>query len=223
MVIEITFLKTLPYFAGLNSEALDSIRKQFFEKKFERGNIIIIEGEPADALYFVSSGAVKTFRTSVDGKEQVLNIVRPRESFNEVAVFDGGLTLASVRAMGPVTIYGILKPDILSFLKKYPEIALSGMRILSSQMRYLVSLVDELSFKPVMARVAKILNEYVGDGASSAQKLTQQDMAAIAGTARELVGRSLKTLEKNGVIKFDRHRIVITDREALKEIAGISL
>jgi len=47
-------------------------------------------------------------------------------------------------------------------------------------------------------------------------------MAAMAGTAREVVARSLKALESKGVLRMDHHRIVITDREALKDIAGVS-
>jgi CRP-like cAMP-binding protein len=223
MVVETKLLKSILYFERLSYDEHDSVKKLIFEKKFERGDIIIIEGEPADALYFVSSGAVKTFRTSVDGKEQVLNIVRPGESFNEVAIFDNGPNLASAIAMGTISVYGILKSDLLGFLEDHPQIALSVVLILSTKIRYFVSLIDDFSFKPVVARVAKILNEYLGNGAGTPQRLTQQDMAAIAGTARELVGRSLKTLEKNGLIKFDRQRIIIRDREALKNIAGVSL
>jgi CRP/FNR family transcriptional regulator len=222
-VIETSFLKSLPYFARLDSDQLASVRNLMFEKKALRGDTIVIEGEPADALYFVHSGAVKTFRTSIDGKEQVLNIVRPGESFNDVAVFDNGPNLASARAMGPVEVFGILKRDVPEVLKNYPQIALSGVYILSAQMRYFVALIDDLSFRPVMARVAKVLINYMGDGAAPAQHITQQDMAAIAGTARELVGRSLRALERSGLIKFDRHRIRIIDKEALKSLAGVSL
>jgi CRP-like cAMP-binding protein len=223
MTIETLYLESIPYFTGLSQDDLDSVKKLFFEKKFERGDIIVNEGEPADALYFVSSGAVKTFRTSVDGKEQVLKIVRPGESFNDVAVFDNGSNLAGVRAMGAVNVYGILNRDVIVVLQKYPQIALNGLNILANQTRYYISLIDDLSFKPVVARVAKILVEYLGNTAVPSQRLTQQDMAAIAGTARELIGRSLKKLERNGFIKFDRHQIVIKDIEALKNIAGVLL
>ena len=71
-------------------------------------------------------------------------------------------------------------------------------------------------------RLAKIILEYAGNGAGPGQRLTQQDMAAIVGTVREVVGRSLKALETDGIIRMDRHRIVITDREALEDIAGVS-
>ena len=89
--------------------------------------------------------------------------------------------------------------------------------------QHLVSLVEDLSFRNVTGRVAKILLEYAGDGTDEKQRLTQQEMAAMIGTAREMVGRSLKTLEEEGTIRLDRHRIVIADQEALKKMAGITL
>ena len=222
MAVEVTFLKSIPYFARLSHDELDLVRKLIFEKKVERGDIIVLESEPAEALYFVGSGAVKMFRTSVDGKEQVLNIARPGESFNDVAIFDSGSNLASAQAMGPAIVYGILQRDLHAFLQEHPQIALNVANVLAAQLRHLASLVDDLSFRPVVSRVAKILLEYAGNGAGPSQRLTQQDMAAIVGTVREVVGRSLKALETDGVIRMDRHRIVITDREALKDIAGIS-
>jgi len=223
MGIESEYLKSIPYFSRLSPEDLDSVKELVFEKKVERGDIIIIEGGAADALYFIHSGAVKTFRSSVDGREQVLNIIRPGGSFNDIAIFDNGPNLASARSMGPAIIYGILKNDLHTFLEKHPQIAINGLNILSAQMRYFVSLIDDLSFKPVVARVAKVLFEHAGNGAAPGERITQQEMAALAGTVREVIGRSLKALERNGVIKFDRHRIVIIDREALRNIAGISL
>jgi CRP-like cAMP-binding protein len=222
MAVEVSFLKSIPYFSRLSPDELDSIKELAFLKKLERGDIIAFEGEPAEALYFVNAGAIKIFRTSADGKEQVLNIARPGDSFNDVAVFDSGPNLASAQAMGPVTLYGILKRDLDVFLQNHPQIAINIVKVLAEQVRHLVSLVEDLSFRPVVGRVAKILLEYAGDGTSPGQRLTQQDMAAIVGTAREVVGRSLKALESDGLIRMDRHRITITDREALKDIAGVS-
>ena len=221
MGVEVEFLKSTQYFSRLNADELDSITGLFFEKRFGRGEIIVIEGESAEALYFVYSGAVKTFRTSLDGREQVLSILRQGESFNDVAVFDSGANLATARSMGPSVVFGLSKNDLLAFLEKHPRMALSVLQVLSAQMRYFVLLIDDLSFKPVVSRVAKILIEHAGDGASPGERITQQDMAAIAGTVREVIGRSLKALERDGVIKFDRHRIVITNKEALRNIAGI--
>lgn len=223
MVVEASFLHESPYFSNLNDEELNLIQKLVFEKVFERGDLIVLEGEPAKALYFVLSGAVKIFKTSPDGKEQIFGIVRPGESFNDVPVFDGGPNPFSAQAMGPVVIYRIEKRDFNDILRDHSRVALNVINVLAGLVRHLTSLVEDLSFRPVIRRVAKILLEYAREGTGSVQRLTQQEMAALAGTAREVVARSLKALESKGTLRTDRHRIVITDREALKDIAGVSL
>ena len=219
MAIDVELLKSIPYFSGLSPAELDSIKEFIFERAAGSGDLILLEGESADAMYFVASGVVKTFKTSADGKEQILSFVRPGEPFNDVPVFDGGPNPASVQAMGPVVLYGIRNSDLEAILRDHPQVSLNVTYVLSQQVRHLVSLVEDLSFRHVIARVAKILLEYASDGTGPKPKLTQQEMAAMAGTAREMVGRSLKSLEDEGAIRLGRQRIVITDKKALQEIA----
>jgi CRP/FNR family transcriptional regulator len=221
MAVQIEFLQSILYFSELSLAELDSIRKFIFEKTAERGEVILIEGEPSEVLYFVASGVVKVFKTSAEGKEQILSIVRPGESFNDVPVFDGGPNLASAQAMGPVALYGIRRSDLEVILREHPQIALNVNKVLAGKARHLGSLVEDLSFKHVIGRVAKILLEHAGDGTGPRPRLTQQEMAAMAGTVREVVGRSLKALEEEGVIRLERHRIVITDKEALKDMVEV--
>ena len=222
MPVELEFLKSIPYFSGLSADELHSVSQFIFEKTVERGEIILLEGELAEALYFVASGVVKTFKTSAEGKEQILDIVRPGESFNDVPVFDGGSNPASTQAMTPVVFYGITQDNLEVILLNHRQVALNVINVLAGRVRHLVSLVEDLSFRQVIGRVAKILLEYAGDGVGSKTRLTQQEMAAMAGTVREVVGRSLKALEGGGAIRLDRHRIVITDKEALKNMVEAS-
>lgn len=223
MAVELAFLKSIPYFSRLSQQELESVRELVFERGLVRGDIVIMEGETAEALYMVGTGVLKIFRTSADGKEQILNIARPGDSFNEVPLFDGNPSPSSVQAMGPVTLFGIYKSDMDRLLENHPHIPADLIRLLAAQIRQLMSLVEDLSFRPVVARVARVLLEYAGgDGADPSPKLTQQDMAAMVGTAREVVSRSLRALEDNGVIAIARNRIVIKDKDALGNIAGVS-
>ena len=222
MVVKEEFLKFIAYFSELSAAELESIKKFVFERTAERGQIILFEGEPAKALYFVVSGVVKVFKTSADGKEQILQLIRPGESFNDVPVFSGNESLASAGAMGHVALYGIKKSDLETIVKEYPQITLNIISVLSCRVQHLVSLVEDLSFLHVTGRVAKILLEYAGNGTGQNPRLTQQEMAAMAGTAREMVGRSLKTLEEEGTIRLDNHRIVITNVSALKVAARVT-
>jgi CRP-like cAMP-binding protein len=222
MAAQVESIKSMPYFSGLSQDEFDSIRRFVFERKADRGEILLFEGEPAEALYFVVNGVVKVFKTSSEGKEQILQIIRPGESFNDVPVFSGGVNLASAEAMGAVILNTIRKTDLEIILQKHSQVALNLIQVLSQRVQHLVSLVEDLSFRNVTGRVAKILLEYAGDGTGERPRLTQQEMAAMIGTAREMVGRSLKTLEEEGTIRMEHHRIVITDQAALREVAGVN-
>lgn len=215
------FLQSTPYFSNLASKnELERVSKYVSEKMVEKGELIFTEGEQPQALYFVVSGAIKLFKTSPEGKEQIFGIVYSGSSFNDVAVFDGGRNPLSSQAMVTSSLYIIRKSDIEIILKEHSNVAVNVSKVLAGQVRQLGGLVEDLSFKTVTGRVAKILIENSTDGNRERQRLTQQDMAAIAGTAREVVGRSLKSLEDEGVIKMERHRIIIKDIDMLKGIAG---
>ena len=221
MTTNTTSLKSSPYFSGLNDAALSSLTRYVSEKKADRGEILVYEGEPAEALFLVISGVVKVFKTSADGKEQIFGIIRPGETFNDVPVLSGGKNLISAGAMSPVLLNGIKKKDMETIIKENPQVALNVVHVLSRRVQELVSLVEDFSFRHVSGRVAKILLEYVLDVSSGRPRLTQQEMAAMIGTAREMVGRSLKSLEKEGAIRIERNRIVITNQKTLREMAGI--
>jgi len=223
MSVNVESLQSSTYFSGLSSEELDSVRKLIFEKAVARGEIILFEGEPAQAVYFVVAGVVKIFKTSTDGKEQILYLARPGDSFNDVPVFDGGLSLASAEALTQVVLYGIKKSDLETSLQEYPKLAMNVTHVLSKRIEQVISLVEDLSFRRVTSRVAKILLENVEDTNEHRHRLTQQEMAAMAGTAREMIGRSLKLLEEEGKVRLERNRIVITDKEALREVAGVGM
>jgi CRP-like cAMP-binding protein len=220
MVIPLEFLKTIPHFLGAGAEVLDTAGRLMFARKLGRGDIVLLEGGPAEAMFFVVSGAVKVFKTSPDGKEQILNIVRPGESFNDISVFDGGANPASAQAMVEVLLYGLNRKDLEDILQQHPQIALNVVRIMVKKVRQLLSLVEDLSFRHVTGRVARILLEYAAERTGSRPRLTQQEMAAMAGTAREVVGRSLKSLEESGAIKLERHRVVISNKEALRQMVA---
>src|SRR4030066_1166806 len=218
MTVDLEFIKNIPYFSGLNADELQSVKKVMIKKTAERGEIIIMDGTPARKLFFLVSGAVKIFKTSVDGKEQIFRILRQGDSFNEVPVFDNGLTPVSAEAMTVVVLYEIDRDSLDVILRRFPYVARNVIRILAERIRSLVSLVEDLSFRNVVGRGAKILYETASDHKATEQRLTQQEMAAMAGTAREVVGRSLKSLEENGAIRLDRHRIVISNKEALRNM-----
>ncbi|HEU0168287.1 MAG TPA: Crp/Fnr family transcriptional regulator [Chloroflexota bacterium] len=221
MPAPLDLLRAVPYFKPLPEADLARLSGRSIHQQFLRGRIIMLENEPCPGLYLVESGRVKLFRTSPDGREQVLLLVGPGGVFNDVAVFDGGPNAAAAAAMERTSLYLIPSEHVLAAMRADPEAALAVSREFGGQLRLLAGLVEDLSFRHVTSRVAKLLLEYAeqpGQDGSRA-RLTQQDLASMVGSVREVVGRSLGALEREGAIRIERARIIVADREALRRMA----
>jgi CRP-like cAMP-binding protein len=220
-------LRQVPYFADLDAAGLARIEERLVERRYERGGVVFMEGGACQGLYVVRSGRVRIYKVSPEGREQVLMVAGPGETFNEVPNFDGGANPAGAEALEPSVLYLLPKADLLSIVETEPVVARAIMQVFASHLRHLTVLVEDLSFRSVTSRVAKILlgqMQRAETGARPARlsgrqaRLTQQQMAAMAGTAREVVGRALKVLEQQGIIRVERGRTVVVDRERLADL-----
>jgi len=222
MPVEVEALRHITLFAQLGQEELAHVSAMTIERHYERGALIVLEGDPGGALHFVRSGLVKVFKTSPSGKEQVLRLIAAGYTFNDVPALDGGPNPASAAAMEPSIVYVIRRAELRTLIMTRPEVAEAVVRTLTSALRHLVALVEDLSLRHVTARVAKILldQEIASQEAQRAYHLTQQEMAALAGTAREVVGRSFKELEMAGAIEMRQGRAVVLNRERLRLLAS---
>jgi CRP/FNR family cyclic AMP-dependent transcriptional regulator len=212
-------LSSIPYFAYLDEAALQAVAQAVLKRQYSKDEIIFLEGDPCAGLFIVEKGRVKVFKVSLDGREQVLKLLAPGEFFNEVAVLDGGPNPVSAMTALDSTLWIIDRSTMLDLLARYPALAQGIIENLAAHARHLVSLVEDLSLRTVSARLAKLLLTQAVRGGEAPQRMTQQEMAAQLGTVREMVGRVLRSFEDEGLIRFDRHRIVILDRAALENKA----
>jgi CRP/FNR family cyclic AMP-dependent transcriptional regulator len=219
MVIQLDLLKKVNYFANLSLDELDSIKKFISEQRVDEGEIFLIEGAKSNYVYFIISGVVNVHKALSDEKEQVLNIATTGESLNDVSAFDDNPTAANVLAMTPVILYRVRKKDLKVILEKHPQVALNALKVLASRVRRDSSLVRDLSFSQVTSRLAKMVIKYFAGAETEAwPRLTQHDMAAIVGTTREVVNRSLRAMEEKGAIRLERHNIVIINKDILEKM-----
>lgn len=216
-------LRQVPYFAELEAGSLRSLAGQVRERKYKAGEVVLLEGEPCEGLYFVASGRVKVFKVSGEGKEQVLRILGPGRTFNDVPVFDGGPNPGSIATLEPSTIGHVPKGVVLALVESHPKVAKAVIRLLATRLRALTLMIEDLSLRGVVARVAKLLLDctrghqtLVEDAGGACARLTQHQIAAMTGSVREVVQRALKALERDGAIRLERARVVILDPKALE-------
>jgi CRP-like cAMP-binding protein len=222
MPIEHGQLRRVPLFAALDADDLVRVAAITHTRSYPRGAIIMLEGDREGSLYCLLAGVVRIFKTSAEGKEQTLRLIQAGHTFNDVPALDGGPNPASAAALEHSDLLITSGAALRALIAERPSIAQATIQTLTQALRHMVGLVEDLSFRHVTARVAKILLEQAAllRAQPQAHRFTQQEMAAQAGTAREMVGRALKELEASGAIAMRQGCPVILNAEFLRMLAS---
>jgi CRP/FNR family transcriptional regulator len=217
-------LAAVPYFAALSVEELGEVFRRAQVRQMHAGQTLFVQGEPGAGLFIVIDGLVKLFKTSMDGKEQVLRHMPAGESFNEVPVFDGGPNPVSAVCVEDGQLLVLSRETVAELLQAYPALSEAVVRVLASRLRHLVALVEDLSFRQVTGRVARVLlqsvapHEGVGAGAGRKSRVTQREIAEMTGTSREVAARALRALEEAGAVTISRSGVQIADADRLRTL-----
>ncbi len=219
----IAVVRKAALFSGLSDRELESLAARAVSRRYGPGALIFSEGDPCDGLYVVEAGAVKIFKTSSSGRQQVLTVEGSGGTVAELPVFDGGDYPASASAVGETTLLFISKQDLRGLCLKQPEVALKVLKVVSSRLRQLVGIIEELSFTTVRHRLGMFLlreAERQGKRTPRGIELTlsasQEELASYIGTVRELVSRNLGRLQAEGIIKIEGKGVIIPDLRVLK-------
>jgi len=207
-------------FTVLGPADLKYVRLHLRRRRFLAGSLPFLAGEPCAGLFLVQRGALRLFIDHA-GKEQTLRVVPPGETCNEFVAW-GGTALNSAQAIDDSDIL-ILPPAHVSYLiERSDRFARALIATMADRARHYVALVCDLSFRHVTGRVAKVLLQSVSPGpgvgaGSGGRPLTQQELADLVGTAREVAARSLRILQAAGVIAQVRGRIIVLDQRLLED------
>jgi CRP/FNR family transcriptional regulator len=216
-------LESTALFSSLSAEELRMLTARTVRKSFKAGELLFTEGEPCHGLQIIARGRVRIFKTSANGREQVLAVNQPGEPVAELPVFDGGVYPASGAAVEETQIAFIAQRDFQNFCLEHPAVALKVLSVVGARLRRLVGIIEELSFTTIRQRlVALLLKLAREEGAQSAAGIefllpsTHQELANQLGTVRELISRNLQRLQAEGLPEVDGRRIVV------KEMKGLS-
>jgi CRP-like cAMP-binding protein len=224
-------LRRVTLFASLSDGALARIARVAFRRTCAPGETVIFEGDPCQAAYFIGEGQVRVYRLSPGGREQVLARLGPGQAFNTVPPFQPqGINHATVQALTAVTLYVVTCGDFCRLVEECAELALAILQDFADRLDHLTNLVEDLSLRTVRGRLARFLLEHastarlsasteLGEAADAVQvtrNWTQEEIAANLGTVRDMVGRTLRAFADAGLVRIERQRIVLLDRDGLE-------
>ncbi len=216
-------LSSLPYFADLEPQVLEAIDRIAIRRRYDPGEVILLEGDPAPGIYAVEAGWLKAIKVSLEGREQILRYLEPGEVFNAIGAFGDLPNSATVVALEPATVWILERSSFLELLEDYPHVARIIMQNLARRVVQLVSLVEDLSLRTVEARLARYLVEQAELSLTVPRQrwATQAEMAARLGTVLDVLNRAMNRLADEGLIRVERHQIHILDPEGLRERARL--
>ncbi|MDR5658680.1 Crp/Fnr family transcriptional regulator [Serpentinicella sp. ANB-PHB4] len=220
----IEILKKIPGFQDLKSDDLEKISKISTYKNLSKGTTIFFEGDLGEAVYFLKSGKVKIYKTTLDGREHIFNIVGSGDVFAEVTLFNNIPYPASTEVIEDAEVGVIKNRDLEKLIKENAEIALEIIKVFSKKLFESQQKVKELALGDTYARTAQTILKLskengikTSEGIELKLDISRQELANMIGTARETVSRALSQFKKEGSIDLKGKKMTIKNMEKLRD------
>lgn len=218
------FLLQVPLFQDLNQHEIERIEEITISRFIPKKGIIFAEGEMKEAVFFIMDGLVKTYKTDENGHEQIVSFLKTGDMFPHTGFFHLHPYPATAEAIIETNLLAIPVQTFEQLMLGNPEIAIKMMRVMGAKIRELQEKLQVLTGQDVRNRVISFLIMLADQhGVAKDNKITinlpmtHQEFANSVGTTRETINRLLNQLDKDGILKTERNRIVIFDMDVLKQ------
>ena len=218
----VALLQRVPLFNELSREDLAEISRVAVPRSYPKGVRVFHEGDRSDACYIVRNGDLRVTREHPDGRAIALATLGPGDIFGELAMLDGEARSASVEALTECQLLALPAGDVRRLLRGSSEITVKLVVALTRRLREANERIARQSFQTVPSRVAGVLSQLIAEEAplegrdGVTIRMTQADLAQLAGTSRESVSRFLATLERAGVVHVGRGRVTVLEPRRLR-------
>ncbi len=216
-------LKKIPLFSGLDDKELEKINRLVKIMDYPKGCFVFHEGELGEKTYFIKSGKVKIFKTSKNGKEQILGIKVKGDIFGEVTLLNPVRYPASAQALEDSWIGCISNCNLEIYIKNHPDVSLNLIKTLNKNLLEAQHKIKNLAVNDTYTRTVLELIELsqkfgvtTPEGIKINLVLTRQELAGMIGTTRETISRILAKLKQEETINIINKHIYIKDIEKLK-------
>jgi CRP/FNR family cyclic AMP-dependent transcriptional regulator len=219
------YLKKIPLLAELGPEGLARLAERVEQREIRRREVVYMNGDPGEALYFVNGGRIKISKVTRDGKSLTLFYCGPSELFGEGCLIDGGPRTEMAEAVENAMLTQVERGDFERLLATHAHLGAAMTRLMVQRRKDLETKVEALVFRDVTSKLAELLvklgAEYGVDdarGTMVALKITHQELANLIGSTRETVSLTLSQFKRKKFICTEGRKVIISDSEGLKAL-----
>lgn len=210
------YLKNCELFEQLTAEQIAQLESHAQARTFVRGGLIYLPSDAGDSVLLLTSGRVKIYYLTSDGKQALLALIDPGELFGEVAILEGGRREEFAEAMEDATLLRIGGDHVRLLMQQHPEVSLGVTRLMGLRRQRIERRLKSLLFRSNRERLIHLLLELADkygrrtkDGVEVGIKLSHQDLASIIGSTRETVTVVLGELQDEGSLEIRRRQILL--------------
>jgi CRP-like cAMP-binding protein len=219
------FLASVPMFSGLQRDELLKFAELTRERTYPKGSVILFQGDPGDSLYVLRQGRAKVVLIGEDGREVILGVLEPGAHFGELALIDDQPRSAHVIAMEDSQLLILRREDFRRRVEANPSVAWALLTELSRRLRRADQKIGGLVLLDVPGRISRLLLDLSSESSIGTieKPLTHQTIAQMIGASRETVSRAMKEFQQEGLIRVERRRIAVANRDALEKRAQVRM
>jgi CRP-like cAMP-binding protein len=196
-------------------EAIKHLSENREVRHYRKKDIIFREGEHPRWLYYVESGMVKIFKTSDDGRELIMKVAQAGDFLGFLAMFKEDAYPESAAALEDCSIKLVPKSDFAALVFGNRDVNARFIKMLANHVAEREQQLIELAYNSVRKRVASNL-VHLHEQTQEPLHLLREDLAALAGTAKETLIRTLTDFKNEGLIEINDGQIVVLKPERLK-------
>lgn len=197
-------------------------REKGFQRRILANEMIFMENDREDCLFYIGEGLVKLYMISPEGKEKTLYLLTSGQCFGEMAVFDELDYCVNAQALSDAVIFSMTFKDIKDILATEPDVALELLRIMADKMRLSTQQIKDMSFYDISGRLASQIHIFSHQFGVKTERgiliqlpLTHQELANLLGASRVTVTKTLNQFVEEGIIEMINRKICIIDMDQL--------
>lgn len=222
------FLRPTPLLHQVGSGVLHHLAERVRFCEWPRGATILRKGDPGDAMMIVVLGRVKITSVTDSGRETVLNIIEPGESFGEMSLLDGEPRCADAVATEATKAIVLGRKPFQEALAADRTFGIQLIADLCRRLRKTTAIVEDTLFLDPPTRLARRVRNLVQDNGTQRDDgmwvlkgISQQELADAVGLTRESVNKLLNHWQNDGLVSIERRGLVVRDLSQVERLGHI--
>jgi len=213
------YLCSLPLFLGLSEESMMELTRASRFQRVEKGEILFFQSDPSELAYIVRSGNISLVLNSLDGREMVINEMRPGDVFGDLGILTKQPRSTSAIARANSELLVIPRQAFIHIIDTEPQVARRMLEITAHRLQQNGERESALAFMDAQARLARLLLELeIEQKDKGYVTISQEELANRTGLIRQTVAKALGKWRRSGWLITGRGRILILNHKALENL-----